>query len=568
MMPSETPLAWWEITFLALVPFAAVFAFQILLVDQASTIDPWLYTGLARNLWASWVQYGPSYYAVRFSAVLPVAAAYELFGDVYGYLVLHYLAYLLLAGSVYAIVRQFCDRGVAAIIILFLVCNPLAANFLIWDYVSFLAIPYFVASLAFWRTGARRSPLWPGLAGFFAAAAIVAHLYIVIGLAIFYLVETSIAVRRGRPAFDRLLLDASCATIGFALCWVAGWLGYVTILGWFSPIDLVRPTVAVTAEIPGRASTWSVPYLDWAAHLYVVYVPIIVAVAALAATRLRPRGAAVIFWFSLIYIAIIFSYRIVAPTFVLEQYFYFVYLVPAILFLLAITLSNLPERENSLAAFALGVLLVAFAHVWLSQVMDVLYARMSGDFGALAALALAAVAIGFLILVSDRHRAAAPMAAGVLAVMLQVTTFATPHFGNLYSSLYRSLVWSSYMTGTAIADITKQHWRSSERVLTWTPNNHSDLAWAASFVNFWGSLNDHWTGKGMPELGTPELKKLSDKRITQILLASDQSSIIDEGELALKRAGFKIEERDHETLGNAPTQSYARLLEIIERPPQ
>ncbi|SEC67775.1 4-amino-4-deoxy-L-arabinose transferase [Rhizobiales bacterium GAS188] len=570
MMPSKARLTWWEIPFLALAPFAAIIAFQISPVNQAGTVDPWLYTGLARNLAASWVQFGPTYYAVRFSALLPMTLAFELCGDVGGYLVLHYLAYVLLAGSLYATVRRLCDRSVAAVTILFLVCNPLATRFLVWDYVNFLAIPYFMASIAFWTLGAGRSPLWRVLAGFFAAAAIMAHLYVGIGLAIFYLVETISAAWRGRAAFFRLTLNAAYAAIGFALCLVLGWLGYVAILGWFSPIDLLRPTMAIAAEMPDIANRWSMPFLDWAAHSYNVYIPVIVAMTALAATRFKLRGTPAILWFSLGYLAVIFGSRMIAATFVLEQSYYFSYLAPAIFLLLAITLSNLPGRKVSLTLFCIATVSVAAAHVWLPRIMAPLYVRMSGAFGILWMLAGVSIAIGLLIFISRQHRAAAPVAAAALAITLQVAGFSTPDFGGLYGKPAdtRDWGWPSYMTGTSIADITKRHWRPNERVLIWRSNSTSDAVWSPTFVGFWGQLNDLWGGSGMPELGTPQLQKLSDARVTQILLVSGQPSMIDGGEAALEQAGFKIKERERETLGYAPAQSYARLVEIIERPTQ
>ena len=146
-------LAWWEILFVAVIPLAAIVAFKISLVDQTWALDPWFYTGLARNLEAWWLD-GPTYHTVRFSVVLPMRWSVDLFGDVGGYLVIHYLAFLLLAGSLYAMVRRLFDRSVAIVVVLFLVCNPLAAGFLTWDYVNFLAISYFMGSIAFWTIGA------------------------------------------------------------------------------------------------------------------------------------------------------------------------------------------------------------------------------------------------------------------------------------------------------------------------------------------------------------------------------------------------------------------------------
>ena len=308
-------LAWWEILFVAVIPLAAIVAFKISPVGQTGLVDPWLYTGLARNLEAWWLD-GPTYYAVRFSVVLPMRWSVDLFGDVGGYLVLHYLAYLLLAGSLYATVRRLFDRSVAIVTVLFLVCNPLAAGFLTWDYVNFLAISYFMASIAFWTIGAGRTPLWRFLAGFLAAAAIVAHLYVGIGLGVFYFSEVLAAARLDRTELFRVTLGAAHATAGFVLCLVSGWLGYVAILGWFSPMDLLSPTITITLAIPNIAHNWSKPFFDWATSYYNVYLPIILAISALAATRAKvqiPR-IRVVLWFSISYAALIFLYRLIAST--------------------------------------------------------------------------------------------------------------------------------------------------------------------------------------------------------------------------------------------------------------
>ena len=138
------------------------------------------------------------------------------------------------------------------------------------------------------------------------------------------------------------MLGAVHATAGFVLCLVSGWLGYVAILGWFSPMDLLSPTITITLAIPNIAHNWSKPFFDWATSYYNVYLPIILAISALAATRAKvqiPR-IRVVLWFSISYVALIFLYRLIASTFVLEQSYYFSYLAPAIFLMLGVTLGS------------------------------------------------------------------------------------------------------------------------------------------------------------------------------------------------------------------------------------
>ena len=57
---------------------------------------------------------------------------------------------------------------------------------------------------------------------------------------------------------------------------------------------------------------------------------------------------------------------------------------------------------------------------------------------------------------------------------------------------------------------------------------------------------------GMPVLGDPELQKLSDKRVNQILTVSEQPLMLDAGKTALEKAGFQIEELARVTLALLP----------------
>jgi hypothetical protein len=268
-------------------------------------------------------------------------------------------------------------------------------------------------------------------------------------------------------------------------------------------------------------------------------------------------------WFSIGYVALIFLYRLIASTFVLEQSYYFSYLAPAIFLMLGVTLS-LSNRTASLALFSAGTISVTLAHVWLPNAMAAFYSKMIGSFVSLGALLCASIIAGGLILLAPRHRGAAPVATVILAIILQVATFASSDFGLVYGGSSNAIEWPSYLIGTGIANITKEHFHPGERVLVWTPNGE-DVAWFAAFAAR-SHLQAPWVGDGMPVLGDPELQKLSDKCASQLLMVSEQPSKLDVDEAALEKAGFQIEERERVTLGYAPVEAYARLVKLAARP--
>lgn len=560
---------WWcEILFLILTPVVATLAFKISTVNHPILgVDPWLYTGLARDLEDSWLQYQPSYYAVRFSAVLPMRWSYHLFGDIGGYLVLHYLACLLLIGSLYSMVRAYYGPMVAAAVVVFLASNPLAAGFIAWDYVSFLAIPYFMASIALWTLGAGKSFLWRVAAGFFAAAAIVAHLYLGIGLAIFYASEVLVAIWTGKAATLRVALGAAYAGMGFALCLVSGWLAYAAILGWISPVDLISPTLAAAASVPSVAHQYSRPYYEWAASLYHVYIPIILAVAAFITMlkRFDTFKAWAPLCFSIVYVGIVFFYRILTTTFVVEQMIYFSYLTPAIYLMLAITLAGLSLRTISLWLFALISVGIALLWAWLpEQAITSFYSMFRGSFVALGVMATLSI-ITCALLLRSRGSLVSPIVAVLLAIILQVATFVSPNYSEFYGFQGNSIQWPRYIIGTEIVDIRLRHSRPDQRMFIWTPNLPSEEAFYVSFVCFEFRLNDAWVGPGMPTIGADEVKRLSDKRYNQILILSQQPNLIDEGVASLTKAGFQVEAGERITLGYDPLLVYAKLVKIVSR---
>src|SRR5579864_5637825 len=134
-------------------PILAVLAFRLSIVNQDGFWDPWLYTGLARDLDLIWRAAGPNYFDVRFSVILPMRLAVAIFGDTGGYVAIHYVAYLILAAPLYILIRRRLGRPSALAVLIFLVSTPTVPRFILWDYTNFLVIPYFIGAIAFWHLG-------------------------------------------------------------------------------------------------------------------------------------------------------------------------------------------------------------------------------------------------------------------------------------------------------------------------------------------------------------------------------------------------------------------------------
>ena len=104
----------------------------------------------------------------------------------------------------------------------------------------------------------------------------------------------------------------------------------------------------------------------------------------------------------------------------------------------------------SLALFSAGTISIALAHVWLPNAMEAFYSKMIGSFVSLGALLCVSIIAGGLILLAPRHRGAAPAAAVVLALVLQVATFASPPFSEIYGGSRNAIQWPTYLIGQAL----------------------------------------------------------------------------------------------------------------------
>ena len=563
----QQSLAWWELPFLALLPLAAVLAFKISVVYHFNTVDPWLYTGLARNIDLSFHQYRPTYYAVRFPVILPLRAAWVLFGDIWGYMVVHYLAALLLVGSIYALARRTYGLQVAAAAAFFVAATPLAADFLTWDYVNFLVLPYMAGAIAFWLLGENKRPLCSFASGFLTSCAIASHAFVAMGFGVFFLSEAALAIWSGRSEIIRFAASAAIAACGFALCAILGWLAYRSIIGPFGIHELVSTTLS-TGSLVVNAGAGSVPFDAMVLNHYNIYVPLLLLIATIILIKPRrlERPIANMIIFSALYIAVDYMYSNILPNFTMSLPYYFVYLSPAI-FLLAITaLGEFGLRQQSLVTFSVSLAIVGICFAWLSGWPFTATGFTRGSAAALIVLCVASIGTLAFMRASRSLPLLAPIGAASLAAVIQVSLLTSQCFSPVFGRS-DARQWPVYQAGATIANTVAERSRDGSRVLTWVSNDRADVgAWSSGFVNFWSSLSDQWNGAGMPDFEPTTTTKLLAPDVKYVLLVSGAPDKIESGLQSLRDNGFSVETEPVTQIGNDAAPIYSLLAHISAKP--
>jgi hypothetical protein len=560
-------MSWWELLFLALLPLAAVLAFKISVVNHFGTVDPWLYMGLARNIDLSYHQYGLTYYAVRFPVILPLRAAWLMSGDIWGYLIIHYLAALLLVGSIYVLARRTYGNHVAFAAAVFVVATPIAAYFLTWDYVNFLVVPYMTGAISLWLLGENRRPLYSFASGFLACCAIASHAFVAMGLGVFYLSQAALAIWRGRSETIRCVASAAVAACGLALCVFFGWLAYRSIIGPFHIHELLTITMFSAIQVVNIGEKWSIPFNAMMLNNYNIYAPLILLGATIILLKpMRPeRPIADMIIFSGLSITAHYTYSHVFPNFPMQPY-YFVYLSPAIFLLAITTLGELCLRKGPLVIFSASLVIVGISFAWLSGWPFSATGFSRGSITALVVLCLVSISALFLMRSSRRWPPLAPIGAASLAVIIQVSLLTSQGFSGRFGR-WDAREWSVYQAGATIADTVAERSRDGSRVLIWVSNDRTDLdAWSPGFVNFWSSLSDFWSGPGMPAFEPTTRTKLLSSDVKFVLLVSGSPNKIQSGIGSIRDNGFSVETEPVTEIGNDAVPVYSVLAHITAKP--
>ena len=310
--------AWITPLVLCAAPFVGVVLLRAPVLNQLAYLDASFYSGYGWGLDHHLEVFEATYYSVRFPAILLIAAGSAIFGPVAGYLLLRWLIIAGTCWALYRCTRAFASQRVALGAAVLLALNPWFVRLVLWDYVSFVALPATIAAVAVWPRGTeRRSLRAAALAGALITTAAFANplaLPVVPALA---LVEVVAALRLGRAELSRFLQRCGSALAGGVALFLAGWLAYVAVRGPFNPYDLLRPTVAFVRDQDTLVAGYVVPVRDWILDEPRIFAPLVLLAGMALAMGRRLLGtdvAARVAQFAVLYIAILWAYRFVATS--------------------------------------------------------------------------------------------------------------------------------------------------------------------------------------------------------------------------------------------------------------
>lgn len=308
-----------------LAPLVGVLVVRAPLMNNLAYRDPWFYSGYAWTLAHHVEIFGWFYYSVRFPVILPIRWATDLFGPVTGYIVLRYLIFVGTGAVLYACFRRFTSVAVSCTAVALLAMSSFYLRMVLWDYTSFVAVPCAIAGVALWfMASVRGRVLWQFVgAGALLGAAVFANALSASVLGALLLVEGVSALRNGPAELLRLVGRCASAAAGALLVFVGGYLAYSAYLGLFSPSEIVSPTIEFLRSQNQLAAPLQRPISEFLRSEPRVYGPVLLSFALLVAWGRRffdDSLPARLAQFSVAYVALLWLYRLVVTSSVIETW--------------------------------------------------------------------------------------------------------------------------------------------------------------------------------------------------------------------------------------------------------
>ena len=557
-----------EAAFLLLSPVLAWMVLDINLINQASYVDPWFYTGYGQVFERMVQVYGWPYYALRFPVIFLNTVCCSGDDPVLGYGLLRYGLVLVAGVPLYLLASRHFGRAAAACGYLFLFCNALFLRVLLWDLTPFVSVPLAVAGIAIWLLAEQRRWLGRFVAGALFAASINSHVFTITAIGCFLAVDIALALRDavGRRRLPR---DLGAAVAGAVAMVALGTIYYRVRVGAFDPTLLL--TTNLTAMQAGTAYVLANgrPLQEWIVSATYVFVPVLLLAAAVAMWRSVSRSSTelAIVGFLAVYCAFYAIYVYVRGGFLVDQFYYFGHLTIPIYFAVPLVVGLLTRATGSVipvaAAFALGLLLpaldfrsdVAPKTTFYTMVIHGL-PRLYVFWGLSLALVLL-LAIRRLMSV----RFAATAAAFALAIAVQIATMAHAAHLGVFDHRFTAKERGVYLAGVQYARFVGQYDAPNQRVYVWLSDD-VNLA-SVSFTVLGASIHLPFDTPRMPTIGKREEARLVAPELRYVMLLATKPEDITLGKAALTQAGIGFRPVETRNLGDAGYSAIADLVEIV-----
>jgi hypothetical protein len=566
--PAERRKVWLtglaEALFVALLPIVAVWLFNISIIEQDTYVDPEFYTGYGQSFERMWSAFGLTYYAARFPVMFLNTTTQQLWPGFGGYALAHYAIFLAAAIPLYVLARRHYGRTIAAASCVFLVANPLFPRVVSWDLTTSLSVPAGLSGIALWLLGKRPWGLTVFAAGFMFATAVNSHIFTGTAIAVFLATEflSSLSRRRGLVAF---VIRGVTASTGAVTCLLLGLWFYQATVGGVRVADLWDVTIHAVRSGHEFAETHYVALTEYYSKSYEIYVPLIMTAAAIVLNRRRLLAVTVdsrIVWFAVAYLAAYIAGVFVLRMNIVEYFWYFAHLTIAIYLIVPVILRRVADIAGQQAVFWFTGTLVVISlavSVAFPVVYDFAIGSRRNGFVAFAILGVGALAVASCGL---RQRRAVTVAAILCAMGAQASFLSASHL-NVYDGQGNATERPLFESIRSYHRLLRRYDHPDRRVRTWYQTSNVRLRAVAS-SNLLFTLQNPWSGPGMPHVGLAERGILIKEQTRYILLMADDAERIDAGLRALTEAKVRFIPRETGRWGYPPARVSVALIELVK----
>ena len=249
-------------------------------LNQAASIDPYIYAGYTHNYAALLERFGPTYYSERIAYIFPAWAFAYLFGLEGGYFAFRIVALASAVAAVFAIGMRFYGFAPAILAAVWLTFTPWLPRSLLWTYPDGIAVVYLLVGMAFLLVPNSRRLIYHVVAGATFMFAITCNLSL---LAIGGLLAPSWAFFYRREGMVWLARAILAVAFGFFATYVAlALILYVKFPAYGFSFEFATIREAISL-LNGRGQTWYKPLatIIWQEKDFTLLIPITFALAAL-----------------------------------------------------------------------------------------------------------------------------------------------------------------------------------------------------------------------------------------------------------------------------------------------